>query len=216
MSQLSAHTANLDADPRVSLLLAESGKGDPLAHPRLTVSGTAVRSAAEDRARLTTRFLARHPKAALYADFADFSFWRMRVDRAPPQRRLRQGRDLHGRRAAARSCGCREPARRRSRAPSTHMNTDHPERARALRRCGSAGEAGGPLARHRPRPRGARSRRRRPDGAAGLSRPDHGLRRRCGRFWRTSPGRRAVRDRKGAGASAAFPETGQRAVKRSR
>src|SRR3954471_7883968 len=41
MSALSAHTQFLDKDARASLLLAETGKGDPLAHPRLTVSGAA-------------------------------------------------------------------------------------------------------------------------------------------------------------------------------
>src|SRR4030081_3644188 len=40
VSRLSTHTANLEADPRASVLLASTGKGDPLAHPRLTVLGT--------------------------------------------------------------------------------------------------------------------------------------------------------------------------------
>ena len=74
MSKLAAHTRNLEARPQASILLAQTGKGDPLAHPRLTVSGTIARDA--DPA-LRARFLARHPKSALYADFADFSFWRM-------------------------------------------------------------------------------------------------------------------------------------------
>src|SRR5689334_25428757 len=39
VSRLSTHTANLEKDARVSILLAETGKGDPLAHPRLTVLG---------------------------------------------------------------------------------------------------------------------------------------------------------------------------------
>jgi len=39
-SRLSTHTANLEVDGRCSILLAETGKGDPLAHPRLTVLGT--------------------------------------------------------------------------------------------------------------------------------------------------------------------------------
>ncbi|MCF4129437.1 HugZ family pyridoxamine 5'-phosphate oxidase [Methylobacterium sp. SyP6R] len=76
LSRLSAHTLNLEADPRCSLLLSQGGKGDPLAHPRLTVTGRAERSA-EPRAR--ARFLARHPKAALYADFPDFAFFRLEV-----------------------------------------------------------------------------------------------------------------------------------------
>src|SRR6476620_10037978 len=42
-SRLSTHTANLEADGRASVLLAETGKGDPLAHPRLTVLGAFAR-----------------------------------------------------------------------------------------------------------------------------------------------------------------------------
>ena len=34
ISRLSSHTANLETDRRASVLLATSGKGDPLAHPR--------------------------------------------------------------------------------------------------------------------------------------------------------------------------------------
>ena len=76
MSRLAAHTANLDRDPRASILLAQGGKGDPLAHPRLTVLGRIARTE-EPRAR--ARFLARQPKAKLYAGFADFAVWRMEV-----------------------------------------------------------------------------------------------------------------------------------------
>lgn len=79
VSRLATHTANLERDGRASLLLAETGKGDALAHPRLTVLGTfaLVPRDHADEPRLRRRFLARHPKAELYAGFADFSFWRM-------------------------------------------------------------------------------------------------------------------------------------------
>ena len=81
VSQLSAHTRHMDKDPRVSLLLAETGEGDPLAHPRLTLTGRAEKIVErEARAAVRTRFLARHPKAELYADFADFSFWRIGLE----------------------------------------------------------------------------------------------------------------------------------------
>src|SRR6516165_4981088 len=81
ISRLSTHTANLEADSRASMLLAAPGKGDPLAHPRLTVLGRFVPIAHADahEARLRRRFLARHPKAALYAEFADFAFWRLLI-----------------------------------------------------------------------------------------------------------------------------------------
>ena len=36
ISRLSGHFANLESDPRCSLLVGEPGKGDPLAHPRIT------------------------------------------------------------------------------------------------------------------------------------------------------------------------------------
>lgn len=80
LSGLAHHTRNLRADPRGSLLLAEGGKGDPLAHPRLTVVGRLAPIIADARAR--ARFLRRHPKAALYADFPDFSFWRLAPEAA--------------------------------------------------------------------------------------------------------------------------------------
>ncbi len=82
LSGLAAHTRHLADDPRCSLLLAEGGKGDPLAHPRLTLIGTAVRAEAGERPPWRSRFLRRHPKAELYADFGDFSFWRLSVEAA--------------------------------------------------------------------------------------------------------------------------------------
>ena len=81
VSQLSSHTRHLDKDGRCSLLLAETGAGDPLAYPRLTITAVATKIVDRDaRAIVRARFLARHPKAALYADFADFSFWRLAMD----------------------------------------------------------------------------------------------------------------------------------------
>jgi putative heme iron utilization protein len=79
MSRLAAHTLNLERDRRCSLLLSQSGKGDPLAHPRLTLIGRAERTKDE---HVRGRFLRRHPKSELYAGFADFSFWRLSVERA--------------------------------------------------------------------------------------------------------------------------------------
>jgi putative heme iron utilization protein len=79
VSRLATHTANLERDGRASLLLAETGKGDALAHPRLTVLGTFAPVDERDHAVIRRRFLARHPKSVLYAGFADFAFWRMQV-----------------------------------------------------------------------------------------------------------------------------------------
>ncbi|CAM5773686.1 pyridoxamine 5'-phosphate oxidase [Labrys miyagiensis] len=76
LSRLAAHRGNIEKDPRVSLLLSEGGKGDPLAHARLTVTG---RAEIVDDADVRRRFLSRHPKSSLYAGFPDFSFFRMAV-----------------------------------------------------------------------------------------------------------------------------------------
>ncbi len=79
VSKLATHTANLEIDSRASLLLAEYGKGDALAHPRLTVLGSMAQIDRDsaDEPRVRRRFLASHPKSELYAGFGDFAFWRM-------------------------------------------------------------------------------------------------------------------------------------------
>ncbi|MBC2774188.1 HugZ family protein [Rhizobium sp. AQ_MP] len=84
VSNLSAHTTALLADPRASLLTGEPGKGDPLAHPRLTLQCIAetVERDSDIHQRLRTRFLARHPKSQLYIDFPDFRFFRLKPERA--------------------------------------------------------------------------------------------------------------------------------------
>jgi len=81
VSRLSTHTANIEVDPRASVLLASAGKGDPLAHPRLTVLGAfaKIERDAPDAPRVRRRFLSRHPKSNLYVGFGDFAFWRLRI-----------------------------------------------------------------------------------------------------------------------------------------
>jgi len=75
LSGLSEHTRHLAADPRCSILVAGSPQeANPQTAPRLTVTGVAERM--NDLA-LKVRFLAVHPYAALYADFGDFSIWRV-------------------------------------------------------------------------------------------------------------------------------------------
>ncbi len=78
MSTLSRHTRNLGRDPRASLLLTGAHeRGDPLNHPRVTLSGR-IEQTATPRAKI--RYLQRNPKAHLYAGFADFALYRLRID----------------------------------------------------------------------------------------------------------------------------------------
>ena len=77
VSDLAAHTYALRATPDVSLLVGEPGKGDPLAHPRLTLQVRARFLEKTDETKAA--YLALHPKAKLYVDFADFHFVRLDV-----------------------------------------------------------------------------------------------------------------------------------------
>lgn len=79
LSGLSDHSRNIAADHRVSVLFdGTDGHANPQTGPRVTLMGRAERCADP---RLRARFLARHPGAALYADFADFSLWRVVPER---------------------------------------------------------------------------------------------------------------------------------------
>ena len=76
LSDLSEHTRHLRAEPRCSVLVVGSQQGpNPQTTPRVSVTGTAERLV---DAALKARWLALHPYAAPYADFADFSLWRIR------------------------------------------------------------------------------------------------------------------------------------------
>lgn len=80
MSELAEHTRHLRADPRASMLVAESRSPDPLANGRVTLVGEArCLVDADQRAGARERFLAVHPGAAFYAGFGDFGFWRLEV-----------------------------------------------------------------------------------------------------------------------------------------
>ena len=78
LSTLSEHTRQLQAEPRCALLFTGAPDGpNPQTTPRATLTGKAERVAPAETAALKARWLARHPYAALYADFGDFSLWRI-------------------------------------------------------------------------------------------------------------------------------------------
>src|SRR6478735_2309693 len=79
LSKLALHTKNLLADARVSLMLDERKEGDPLEGARVMLMGTC----AKDSDPLSgPAYLRRHPEAGMFANFADFSFYRMEITRA--------------------------------------------------------------------------------------------------------------------------------------
>lgn len=83
ISSLAKHTKALMANGRCSLLLGETGKGDPLAHARITLACNAERlDSGEDESRIRRRYLNHNPKAALYANLGDFCFFRLAISGA--------------------------------------------------------------------------------------------------------------------------------------
>jgi putative heme iron utilization protein len=139
LSRLALHTVNLERDPRCSLLLSQSGKGDPLAHPRLTLLGRAERTAA---GHVRGRFLRRHPKSELYASFADFSFWRITIDGAHLNGGFARAADFAGDAVLTPLDGA-DALLAAEEGAIEHMNSDHRE-ALSLYATKLLGEADGP------------------------------------------------------------------------
>lgn len=133
ISRLSSHFGNLDSDARCSLLVGEPGKGDPLAHARMTITGHARRLDGDEREAFSRRYLMRHPKASLYAGFADFAFWVIDLSRASlnggfgKAYALEPG-DVLAASGALRELGALEPS------AVEHMNADHKEAVDAYAR----------------------------------------------------------------------------------
>ncbi|MFI0847298.1 HugZ family protein [Mesorhizobium sp. IMUNJ 23232] len=84
VSMLSAHTKAITVDPRCSLLLGEPGKGDPLAHPRVTLicRATKLERGSPEQARAERRYLNKNPKAKLYVSLGDFHMFRLEIEGA--------------------------------------------------------------------------------------------------------------------------------------
>ncbi len=75
ISTLSTHTKALQTNPSCAILIGEpADKGDPLTHPRMTISAKAVLA---DKYAAKARWLSAIPKAQLYYDFSDFLLYRL-------------------------------------------------------------------------------------------------------------------------------------------
>lgn len=131
ISKLSGHTGNVNVDRRCSLLLGQPGKGDPLAHPRITLIAQATPIARDgaDQPRIRRRFLARNPKAELYVDFPDFQFFRIEPERASLNGGFGRAYELTASDLLADLAGAEEVAAIEEGAVA-HMNADHAEALR--------------------------------------------------------------------------------------
>jgi hypothetical protein len=78
ISRLALHTRNILADSRVSLMLDERAEGDPLEGSRMMLAGRAEEASGGDAATLRRRYINAHPSSEVFANFKDFSFFRIR------------------------------------------------------------------------------------------------------------------------------------------
>jgi heme iron utilization protein len=80
VSDLSQHSRALSISPAAALLIGDlPDRGDPLNAPRVSLSVLAGSTDISDRDTLRSSWLALHPKARLYIDFADFRFFRFQI-----------------------------------------------------------------------------------------------------------------------------------------
>ncbi len=77
LSGLAAHSRAIKADPKAGLMIADDtvAKGDPMTHARLSILARAVPAEPDPERR--ARWLANDPKATVYIDLPDFTFWRL-------------------------------------------------------------------------------------------------------------------------------------------
>jgi putative heme iron utilization protein len=141
LSTLSEHTRQLMAEPRCALLFAGApAEANPQTTPRVTLTGVAEPVPEAEASPLKARWLVRHPYAALYADFADFALWRVRVGGAllvggfARATRIRAG-DLLPDPAAVAAVAAAEAG------ILDHMNADHAEAVAAIARALPGGRA---------------------------------------------------------------------------
>jgi len=142
VSALSTHTGGLDGDGRASLLVGEPGRGDPLAHPRLTVQCSAERIERDSpaHARIRQRFVRRHGKSELYVDFGDFAFFRLSPTSASFNGGFGRAYQLSAADLAIRSPALDEIAAAEE-GMIRHMNAEHPAAVSALARRYGGGAA---------------------------------------------------------------------------
>ncbi len=79
LSRLALHTKNILADNRASLMLDERKPGDPLEGARVMLMG---RAAVTSEPHARRRYLDRQPEAEMFAGFADFGFYEVKLSGA--------------------------------------------------------------------------------------------------------------------------------------
>jgi heme iron utilization protein len=138
ISRLAVHTKNILADNRVSLMLDERAAGDPLEGARVMVAGRAEEAGPGDVDFWRQRYLSAHPSAEVFADFKDFSFFRIRPEGAHLVAGFGRIVDLQPEQFLTDISDAAELLRAEQRAIE-HMNADHRDAMQlyATRLCGA-------------------------------------------------------------------------------
>ena len=79
ISSMAVHTKNLESDPHATLLVIQGDGSDLLGAGRLSVMGTVRVVGDEQLADTREIYLAAHPNAANYIDFADFRLFQLTI-----------------------------------------------------------------------------------------------------------------------------------------
>ena len=80
ISTMAMHTQNLQADRHASLLVTQQDtEGEPLGASRVTLVGNVLLAPKSELAEARKLYLERHANSKYWADFEDFSFYRMDV-----------------------------------------------------------------------------------------------------------------------------------------
>jgi len=126
ISQLAVHTKNILADARVSLMLDERKQGDPLQGARVMLLGTAEKT---ESAAARRRYLTQQAEAEMFAGFADFALYQIRLKGAHLVAGFGRIVDLNTSDLLTDLCGA-EALLAAEPEVIAHMNTDHAETCR--------------------------------------------------------------------------------------
>ncbi len=126
LSTLAEHARNLERDRQASLMVADPNhSGEVLAGGRVTLAGRVRRSDEHpDGQSAREAHLEAVPSAAMYADFTDFSFWILEVERV---RWVGGYGRMDSASASAYAAAAPDPVEPHALDAVNHLNEDHPD-----------------------------------------------------------------------------------------